>query len=108
MRNVNLNFLPHPKTTETLLQLLARGIFILKTSGLDSANTSVPRDQFPKSYEAYAKHEREGSPKNSLVISTPSQNTIFYIRHEVRANTLPECPIKSEAKTVFTSQNAFH
>lgn len=38
MRNVNLNFLPHPKTTEMFLlsnlQLLARIIFILKNQGL--------------------------------------------------------------------------
>lgn len=38
MSNVNLNFLPHPKTTEMFLlpnlQLLARVIFILKTRDL--------------------------------------------------------------------------
>lgn len=104
MRNDSLNFLPHPKTNETLLQLLARGIFILKTWYLTQQIHQCPETNFQKSYEAYARHEGQASPKNSLVTSTPSQNTVFYIRHEVRANTLTECPIKS----VFTSQKAFH
>lgn len=50
MRNVNLNFLPHPKTTEMLLlsnfQYLAREIFILKTQDLSQQKHQCPETNF--------------------------------------------------------------
>lgn len=52
MRNVNLNFLPHPKTTEMLLlsnlQHLARGIFILKTQDLTQQIHQCPETNLQK------------------------------------------------------------
>lgn len=70
MRNFNLNFLPHPKTTEMLLlsnlQHLARGIFILKTQALTQQIHQCPETNLQKtSNEAYSRHKREASPKTA-------------------------------------------
>lgn len=51
--------------------------------------------------------QKKGKSKKQPRTSNPSQNTAFYIRHKIKANTLPESPVKSKAKTVSTSEKAF-
>lgn len=113
MRNVNLNFLPHPKTTEMkcsccpTFNTWQEKISFWKLSTWVSKYISAQRPISKIFLWSIRQTQKRGKSKKQPCTSNPSQNTVFYIRHEIKANTLRECPIKSKAKIVSTSEKAF-